>query len=152
MKLIAALSVALLICSPLLGQGAHSVVSNSSIEKTVVAALSFQQGDLTSLKKAQQNFTPKAWGEFMKTMQGFLEPNGAPTFTSQFVPAEGTVVISNADGTLKAKIPGTLTQTHDHSKTTYRLRIEVETQSTPPKISHLEQITCPRAAAANYCM
>ena len=152
MKLIAALSVALLICSPLLGQGAHSVVSNSSIEKTVVAALSFQQGDLTSLKKAQQNFNPKAWGEFMKTMQGFLEPNGAPTFTSQFVPAEGTVVISNADGTLKAKIPGTLTQTHDHSKTTYRLRIEVETQSTPPKISHLEQITCPRAAAANYCM
>jgi hypothetical protein len=88
----------------------------------------------------------------MKTMQGFLEPNGAPTFTSKFVTAGLAVVNNKADGTTIAKVPGTLTQTHDTSKTSYRLRVEVEILGTPPKINHLEQITCLGAAAAKYCM
>jgi hypothetical protein len=85
-------------------------------------------------------------------MQGFLEANGAPSFTSRFVPAGPAVITSEENGNISAKIPGTLTQIHDKSTTTYRLRVEVQTTGTPPQIDHLEQITCPRASAANYCM
>ena len=151
MKILAALSIAALSCQ-LAAQNAPRETSSSVIEKTVVAALSFQQGDLATFKAAQANFTSEGWDEFIKTMQGFLDPNGAPTFTSKFVPAGHAAITSQDNGTTSAKVPGTLTQTHDKSTTTYRLRVEVQTIGTPPKINHLEQITCPRASAANYCM
>jgi len=151
MKILAVLTIAALSCQ-LAAQNAPREASSSVIEKTVVAALSFQQGDLDSFKRAHDNFTSKGWDEFIKKMQGFLEPSGAPTFTSKFVPAGRAAITSPENGTISAKVPGTLTQTHDKSTTTYRLRIEVQTIGTPPKINHLEQITCSRASAANYCM
>jgi hypothetical protein len=136
----------------MLGQNAPREASSSVIGKTVVAALNFQQDDLASFNRTHHNFTQQGWDEFIKKMQGFLEPNGAPTFTSKFVPAGPTAIISQENGTISAKLPGTLTQTHDKSNTTYRLRVEVQTIGTPPKINHLEQITCSRASAAKYCM
>lgn len=151
MKILAALSIAVLSCQ-LSAQNAPPGPSSPVIEKTVVAALSFQQGDLASFKIAHDNFTSRGWDEFIKKMQGFLKPNGAPTFTSKFVPAGTAAITSQENGTINAKLPGTLTQTHDKSTTTYRLRVEVQTIGTPPKINHLEQITCLRASAANYCM
>jgi hypothetical protein len=151
MKIVAALSILALSCQ-LAAQNTPQERSNFALEKTVVAALSFQQGDLASLNRAHDNFTPKGWDEFIKTMQGFLEPNGAPTFTSKFVPAGPAVITSEENGSMSAKLPGTLTQTHDKSTTTYRLRIEVQTTGTPPKIDHLKQITCLGAAAAKFCM
>jgi hypothetical protein len=151
MKILAALSIAALCCQ-VAAQNRSQDASSPVVEKAVVAALSFQQGDLASLNRAHDIFTAKGWDEFIKTMQGFLDPNGAPTFTSRFVPAGRAVIIHEENGTVSAKIPGTLTQTHDKSTTTYRLRVEVQTTGTPPKIGHLEQITCPRASAANYCM
>lgn len=78
------------------------------VEKKVVSALSFEQCDLSSFRKAQSNFTPKALNEFMKTMQGFLDPSGAPTFTSKFAPVGGTAILQNDESTIKAKVPGTL--------------------------------------------
>jgi hypothetical protein len=126
--------------------------TTTAIEIKVVSALSFEQGDLGSFRRAQANFTPKGWDEFMKTMQGFLDSNGVPTFTSKFVPAGGTVVVSQEQSAVKAKIPGTLTQTQGNSRATYRLRVEVQLAGSPPKIDHLEQITCLGAAAAKYCM
>jgi hypothetical protein len=151
MKIVAALSILALSCQ-LAAQNAPRERSNFALDKTVVAALSFQQGNLASFKAAQANFTPKGWDEFIKTMQGFLDPNGAPTFTSRFVPAGPAVITSDENGSISGKVPGTLTQTHDKSTTTYRLRIEVQTTGTPPKINHLEQITCLGASAAKYCM
>jgi hypothetical protein len=151
MKILTVLSIAALSCQ-LTAQNAPPKASGSVIEKTVVAALNFQQDNVASFKIAHDNFTSKGWDEFIKKMQGFLEPNGAPTFTSKFVPAGIAAITSQENGTINAKIPGTLTQTHDKSTTTYRLRVEVQTIGTPPKINHLEQITCLRASAANYCM
>jgi len=151
MKIVAALSIAVLSCQ-LAAQNAAPQASDSVTEKAVVAALSFQQGDLASFNKAHDNFTPKGWGEFIKKMEGFLDANGAPTFTSKFVPAGPAVVTSQENGSISAKLPGTLTQTHDKSTTTYRLRVDIQTIGTPPKIDHLEQITCSRVSAANYCM
>lgn len=151
MKILAALAIATLSCQ-LAAQNAPNEASTSVIENTVVAALSFQQGDLASFNRAHDNFTSKGWDEFIKTMQGFLDLNGAPTFTSMFVPAGPAVITNQQNGTISAKIPGTLTQTHDKSTTTYRIRVEVQTVGTPPKIDHLKQITCFGAAAAKYCM
>ena len=151
MRILAALSIVALSCQ-LAAQKAAQDSSSPMVEKTVVAALSFGQGDLASFKRTHDNFRPHGWDEFIKTMQGFLDPNGAPTFTSKFVPAGPAVITSEVNGSISAKIPGTLTQTHDKSTTTYRMRVEVQTTGTPPKINHLEQITCPRASAANYCM
>lgn len=151
MKIFMALSIIALSCH-VTAQNSLPVPSADLIEKTVVAALTFQQNDLPSLQKAQSNFTAEGWAEFMKKMQGFLDTNGAPTFTSTFVPAAHATITKFEDGITNAKLPGTLTQTHDSSKTTYRLRIEVQTVGTQPKISHLEQITCFGAAAAKYCM
>jgi hypothetical protein len=151
MKILVALYIAAL-GYQLAAQNALAEAPNSALEKTVVAALSFQQGDLASFNRAHDNFTPKGWDEFIKTMQGFLDSNGAPTFTSRFVPAGPAVITNQQNGTISAKIPGTLTQTHDKSKTTYRMRVEVQTVGTPPKIDHLKQITCFGAAAAKYCM
>jgi hypothetical protein len=151
MKILTALSIAVLCCQ-VAAQNTPQDASSAVVEKTVVAALSFQQGDLASLNRAHDNFTSKGWDEFIKTMQGFLDPHGAPTFTSSFVPAGHAVITGEENGTISARVPGTLTQTHDKSTTTYRLRVEVQTTGTPPKINHLEQITCSRASAANYCM
>jgi len=151
MKILAALSIATLCCQ-VAAQNTPRDASSSVTEKLVVGSLSFQQGDLASLKHAHENFTSKGWGEFIRKMQGFLEPNGAPTFTSRFVPAGPAVITSEENGNISAKVPGTLTQIHGKSTTTYRLRVEVQTTGTPPQIDHLEQITCPRASAANYCM
>jgi len=150
MKILAALLIAALSCQ-LAAQNAPREAS-SSVEKTVVAALSFQQDDLDSFKKAHDNFNSKGWDEFIKKMQGFLDPSGAPSFTSKLVPAGAAAITSQENGTITAKVPGTLTQTHDKSTTTYRLRVEIQTVGTPPRINHLEQITCSRASAANYCM
>jgi hypothetical protein len=151
MKIVAALTIAALSCQ-LAAQNAPRDASSSVIEKTVVAALSFQQGDLASFKTAQANFTSEGWDEFIRTMQGFLDASGAPTFTSKFVPAGPTAITSQENGAIGAKVPGTLSQTHDKSTTTYRLRVEVQTAGTPPKINHLKQITCLGASAAKYCM
>jgi hypothetical protein len=141
MKILAALSIATLCCQ-VAAQNTPRDASSSVTEKLVVG----------SLKHAHENFTSKGWGEFIRKMQGFLEPNGAPTFTSRFVPAGPAVITSEENGNISAKVPGTLTQIHGKSTTTYRLRVEVQTTGTPPQIDHLEQITCPRASAANYCM
>jgi hypothetical protein len=141
MKILAALSIATLCCQ-VAAQNTPRDASSSVTEKLVVG----------SLKHAHENFTSKGWGEFIRKMQRFLEPNGAPTFTSRFVPAGPAVITSEENGNISAKVPGTLTQIHGKSTTTYRLRVEVQTTGTPPQIDHLEQITCPRASAANYCM
>jgi hypothetical protein len=58
MKILVALSIALLSCR-LLGQTARPELSGAQVEKTVVAALSFEQGNLDSLKRAQATSLPR---------------------------------------------------------------------------------------------
>jgi hypothetical protein len=117
-----------------------------------IRALTFEQGDLRGLNKSRPDFTAQGWDEFMKTMQGFLDNKGAPTFSSNFVIAGEAVIVNQENGTIRLKIPGTLTQTAGGSRTIYRLHLEVTATGTPPKLNHLEQVTCNAARAANYCM
>jgi hypothetical protein len=131
-----------------------AVVSQSggATEQAAVRALNFEQGDAQSLTKSRDDFTPQGWDAFMKTMQGFLDAKGAPTFSCKFVPEGASVRVKNDSGESVLKIPGTLTQTSGGSRTTYRLRVEVTETGDPPKIQHLEQVTCSKEHAANYCM
>jgi hypothetical protein len=126
--------------------------SGGAIEQAAVRALNFEQGDAQSLSKSRADFTPQGWDDFMKTMQGFLDAKGAPTFSSKFVPEAASVRVKKDSGESVLQIPGTLTQTSGGSRTTYRLRVEVTETGDPPKIQHLEQVTCSKEHAANYCM
>jgi len=138
-----------------LAQGTSAPASDETValvQNAAVRALNFEQGDVAGLNKARADFTPQGWKEFVKPMEGFLAPNGAPQFTSKFVPAGNAVITDRANGVIRLKIPGTLTQTQGKSSTAYRLRIEVQASGVPPKIEHLEQITCDKASAVTYCM
>ena len=126
--------------------------TKAGVVEKAVRALNFDQGDRDGLNRARTDFTPRGWGEFMKTMQGFLDNKGEPTFSSKFVPAGDAVVVSEEGGTIRLKIPGTLTQTAGGSRTTYRLHLEVTAVGTVPKLDHLGQVTCGASSAANYCM
>jgi hypothetical protein len=126
--------------------------STAVIEDTAVHALSFEKGDFVGFNKAKASFTPQGWEDFLKTMQGFLDDKGAPTFSSKFVPADHGLATKTPNGSSILKIPGTLTQTQGNSRTTYRLRLDVKYVGTPPKIEHLDQVTCAKERAANYCM
>jgi hypothetical protein len=118
-------------------------------QEAVVRALDFHQGDLASLTDARGDFTPEGWSAFLKHMEGWLDANGTPTFSSSFVPSGVGRVIGEENGVLHVRIPGTLKQTQNSSSTTYgRAAVEVRVSGKPPKIQHLEQITCARSSTA----
>jgi hypothetical protein len=75
----------------------------AAVQKAAVRSLNFEQGDARSLNKARPDFTPQGWEEFMKPLQGFLDANGAPQFSSTFVPAGNAVITSNENGVVRLK-------------------------------------------------
>lgn len=135
-------------CAALLNaQNSHSPTKEQAAsidfaKQAAVRAMNFRQGDLHSLTDSQVNFTPDGWKGFIARMAGFLDDDGAPTFTSTFVPAGKSVIVPDGEaGSIHLKIPGVLTQTHDDSNTTYRhAALDVKAGGTPIKIEHLEQV------------
>ena len=120
-----------------------------------VRAVNFRQGDAEGWKRGRRDFTPEGWTEFVKHMPGWQDEKGAPTFSSSFVPSRNTVVIGNENGVVHFRVPGTLTQTQNGSRTAYRAAIEVYAfrdllihGGKAIKIKHLEQITCAGASTA----
>jgi hypothetical protein len=110
-------------------------------QKAAVRSLTFNQGDIESLTGARDSFTPEGWREFLKHMNGFLDEKGAPTFSSSFVPSGDAVVVGQEAGMIHFKVPGTLTQTQNKSRTTYNhAEIDVMAGGKPIRITHLEQI------------
>ncbi len=117
-------------------------------QKAAVQSLEFRQGDAPSVTRARADFTPEGWAELMKTMAGWLDGNGAPTFSSSFVPSGNAVVLGQENGIVHLRIPGKLKQTQNQSGTTYRAVLDVRAGGSPMKIQHLEQITCVGASTA----
>lgn len=118
-------------------------------QKAALQSVNFRQGDIASLARTRADFTPEGWKDFMKHMEGFLDANGAPTFTSSFVPSKDAVFLDSKNGVVHFRIPGTLTQTSAASRTTYRAALEVYALRDllthgggSIKIQRLEQITC----------
>jgi len=123
-------------------------------QKAAVAALNFQQGDADGFTRARKDFTPDGWKNFVKSMEGFLDEKGAPTFTSSFVAARDATVVDEKEGVVHIRIPGTLTQSSNLGKTTYKAAIEVYVLPNrapggrPIKIQRFEQIACAGASTA----
>jgi hypothetical protein len=117
-------------------------------QKAAVRAVNFHQGDAVSLTRARADFTREGWKDFMKHMEGYLDPKGAPAFDSSFVPSGDARVLDEKDGIVHIRIPGTLKQGNKVSSTTYRAALEVRAGGNPIKIDRLEQITCAGASTA----
>ena len=111
-------------------------------EKAAVSAINFRQGDAAGFNRARADFTPAGWADFLKRMQGFLDANGAPTFTSSFTASRGASVLSEHDGVVHFRLPGTLVQNNSLGRTTYRAAIDVHAGGSPVRIERLEPITC----------
>jgi hypothetical protein len=111
-------------------------------QKAVMRALNFAQGDLASLKAAQNDFTPTGWNSYVKWMAGFLDSKGAPLFSSAFNPSGPAVVIGTQNGVAHLSIPGTLKQTQNVSSTTYRVKVDVYADGKLMKLAKLVVITC----------
>jgi hypothetical protein len=79
--------------------------SVSQVQAAAINALTFEQGNLRSLTKARTDFTPQGWDDFMKTLQGFLDDKGAPTYSSKFVPAGDAVVVNKDRGPSISRFP-----------------------------------------------
>jgi hypothetical protein len=107
-----------------------------------IRAVNFHQGDAKCLSRARRDFTPAAWRDFMKYMDGYVDAKGAPLFDSSFVPSHDAEVLGTDNGVVHIRIPDTLIQSSGSSRTTYRAAIEMYAGGRPPRITHLEQITC----------
>lgn len=146
--------IAVLISFPALAQSAAQTTSEQAAavdsgQKAAIAALNFRQGDAAGFNRARDNFTPDGWKDFMKRMVGFLDQKGAPTFTSSFVARSDARVLSESEGIVHIRIPGTLTQSNEIGRTSYRrAAIEVDllrdptSDEKPAKIQLLKSITC----------
>jgi hypothetical protein len=134
---------AVLLANPALAQtAAEQAALVSTVQKAVVRALNFDQGDVERLKGSRNDFTPEGWMEYVKHLDGWLDDKGAPTFTSTFVPSGGPTIVSQGDGVLQLTMTGTLKQLQNRSTTTYPIVVEVQARGKPLKIEHLKQTIC----------
>jgi hypothetical protein len=146
MHVMVLLGLALLV-SPALAQAptvpdAEQAALAGAVQKAVVRALNFDQGDLARLRASRKDFTPEGWKQFMKHLDGWLDDKGAPTFTSSFVPSGGPTIISQSGGVLQLTMTGTLKQRQNNSTTTYPIVVEVTASGRPMKIADLKQSIC----------
>lgn len=114
-----------------------------------VQALTFHEGDRRALARVKQEFTPDGWQQFLKGLRDWLDSNDTPTFGSSFAPSSEGRVVEERDGLIHVRIPGSLTQTHHQSTTTYRVAAaDVWVGGTPLKVHRLTQTTCKGASVA----
>jgi hypothetical protein len=130
-------------------QAADPKSMTSFAEHASERALTFQQGDRRGFIAARDSFTPEAWTAFLKDMRGWLDENGTPTFGSSFVSAGTARIVAEENGVVHVRVPGTLTQTQNQSRTTYRrFAVDVWAAGDPLKIQKLTQTTCVGASTA----
>ena len=100
-------------------------------QRAAVRAVNFNQGDGAGFTGNRGDFTDDAWKDFVNHMQGFLDEKGAPTFTSSFVASGPAKVLDEKNGTVRFRIPGTLTQSSKLGKTTTGLRLKSLLEANP---------------------
>jgi hypothetical protein len=110
--------------------------------------LTFRQGDRNAFKDVNTQFTSDAWALFLKDLTGWVAPNGAPTFSSEFAPNSDGHVVDEQHGIAHIRIPGMLTERQNESKTTYRIAVDVWVGGTPLLVHRLTQTTCLGASKA----
>lgn len=116
-------------------------------QKAVPRALNYDQGNRESFVDAQEDFTPEAWREFLKWLDGYLDNNGAPMGSSVFTAAGKPVLKSQANDVIRLALAGTLKQENSKgarvlSRTTYQVTVDIQVGVNPLKIQHFETRTC----------
>jgi hypothetical protein len=138
--------ISVLFCLPVFAQNGSQSSRSEMIDfarKSAVSAVNYKQGDLVGFNSARTQFTTEGWNDFIHRHQGFLDQNGAPSFTSTFVPKADTRILGDAHGRLHLRIPGTLTQSNGISKIVYRaVALDVVVGGTPARIEKLDPIMC----------
>lgn len=117
------------------------------VHKAVQRALDYDQGNRQSLMDVQDDFTLQGWREFMESLSGFVDEQGAPTGSSVFTAAGKAIVKTRERGMVRLAIPGTLKQQSKNSygglsTTSYRVMVDVQVGGNPLKIQHLQTRTC----------
>jgi hypothetical protein len=120
----------------------------SFARSAAINALTFRQGDRAGFVRAHATFTDDAWTQFVKDMQGWLDHDGAPTFSSTFVPSSEARVVDEQNDITHVRVPGTLTQSQNQSRTTYRAAVDVWAAGRPLRVQRLTQTTCVGASKA----
>ncbi len=138
--------IAVLLCLPVFAQNgsqSNRAEMMNFAKKSAVSAVNFKQGDLAGFSSARANFSVEGWKAFIHRHEGFLDQNGAPTFTSTFMVTGDARSLDDANGHLHLRIPGTLTQNNGISKITYRdVVLDVIVGGTPARIEKLDPVTC----------
>ncbi len=125
-------------------------------ESVVVDALDFRQGDLPSLVDAEHLFTPPGWADFVKRLAGYVDAQGAATFTSTFTPTGPAVATKQNKESLIVTVPGVLKHERrsapgEASTASYRAEIDITVSPRPFKIDLLIQRTCGGARTRPSC-
>ncbi len=125
-------------------------------EKAAVDALNFRQSELASLVDTKPIFTAPGWADFMKRLTGFVDPQGAATFTSTFTPSGAAIAAKQDKASLTITVPGVLkhesrTPQGAVSTTSYRAEIDLRVSPSPFKVEMLVQRTCGGAATKPSC-
>ena len=125
-------------------------------EKAVVDALDFRQGEVASLVDTKSFFTASGWADFMKLLTGFVDHQGAPTFTSTFTPSGPAIATKQDKESLTVTVPGVLRHESRNpqgipSTTSYRAEIDIRVSPSPFKIELLIQRTCGGATTKPSC-
>ena len=113
-------------------------------------ALDFSEGNNTSLKDAQDDFTSAGWKSFLKQLTISPDDRGAPQFSSTFSPSE-IVLIGDDGGTVRIGIGGILKQSRAASSTKYRVVVYIQLDKLTKKLSSLEISTCGGASTSKSC-
>src|SRR5262249_16251974 len=114
--------------APLQARDDRSIID--FVQKAVVRALNYNEGDRQSLIDAQDDFTADGWREFMKRMDGWLNSKGAPLGNSSFMPGGNPEIADQENGLIHLVVPGVLRQSQNQSVTTYRLVVDVRVDAT----------------------
>lgn len=125
-------------------------------ENAAVDVLNFRQGDVASLVAIKPFFTEPGWTDFMKRLTGFVDPQGATTFTSTFTPSGPAIATKQDKESLTVTVPGVLKHVSKNpyggvSTTSYRAEIDVRVSPSPFKIELLFQRTCGGATTKSSC-
>ena len=115
-----------------------------SFARTVATqALTFEQGDPRALARVRPLFSDDGWQKFLDILAGWLDPSGTPTFGSSFVPSGNGRIVDERNDVVHVRIPGSLTQRQQQSKTTYgTAAADVWVGGSPLKVYRLTQTTC----------
>ncbi len=125
-------------------------------QKAAVDALDFRQGEPASLVDAKPLFSAPGWAEFMTRLTGFVDPQGAPMFTSSFTPSGPAIAAKRVNASVTITVPGVLKHESRNAQggtsvTSYRSEIDVRVSPSPFKIESLAQRTCGGAATKPSC-